>query len=339
MTVSRALRGDVRQKRAPTAALVRRIHEVAEQIGYKVDWKAKALRSGKTHLIGLLEVDPSESRWHASAVIEGLVDELQQSGFSLVLVRVGHGRDQLLDARFDGLLVDHFVHVDELKAIRKAGLPSVLINAPRRAGLPSVMLDHKAAGRIAGTLLADLGHRRIAYLRQSTRAQSTWPQHAYELWREGIEHALRATGDEFELIDMVPEAEVSGSMDDQANYWPIVEELFSVPSRPTAVVADCTKRSVEAVLANLGRLGLACPDDVSVLNMQDSEACGWLTPALTALEMPYELLGRAAAQRLLHLVGGEGPPPPPPDLAPRLVVRQSTGPAGVTPPQPDAAPR
>jgi LacI family transcriptional regulator len=73
-----------------------------------------------------------------------------------------------------------------------------------------------------------------------------------------------------------------------------------------------------------GRLGIAVPEDLSVVGFDDIDAAAHATPPLTTVSQDLEHKGRVAARVALDLVAGRKPRVP--RLTADLVVRESTGP-------------
>ena len=75
--------------------------------------------------------------------------------------------------------------------------------------------------------------------------------------------------------------------------------------------------------------GVDVPGDLSVTGYDDTEISAHLQPSLTTISTDVTEWGRAAANGLLEVIAGR----PLPDVGlepPRLVVRDSTGPARTT---------
>ncbi|HMO25618.1 MAG TPA: LacI family DNA-binding transcriptional regulator, partial [Tepidisphaeraceae bacterium] len=88
VTVSKVLRGKVKGSWARSAERVQQIHKVAEELGYQVDWRARALKTRRTHMIGLLNTDRPETRLHDPRLLSGLIETLGNAGYSAVFYRV-----------------------------------------------------------------------------------------------------------------------------------------------------------------------------------------------------------------------------------------------------------
>ncbi len=105
-------------------------------------------------------------------------------------------------------------------------------------------------------------------------------------------------------------------------------EVMSQPARPTAIVAGNDMLALGCYTA-LERLGLSCPEDVSVVGFNDMPFMDRLSPPLTTVRIPHYDLGTQAAELLLERMSHDGAPLKIVLLAPQLVVRGSTGPAPV----------
>lgn len=92
-------------------------------------------------------------------------------------------------------------------------------------------------------------------------------------------------------------------------------------------------QSALGLLGGLWRAGRSVPGDVSVVGFDDVPEAAHLVPALTTVRQDFAALGRRALDVLLVRLAGGRPEHQP--LAPRLVVRASTGPPpGGRPPGP-----
>ncbi|WP_285138491.1 LacI family DNA-binding transcriptional regulator [Microbacterium sp. lyk4-40-TSB-66] len=98
----------------------------------------------------------------------------------------------------------------------------------------------------------------------------------------------------------------------------------AVASGATAVIAynDLVALGLEAGMAELGRV---CPDDVSIVGIDDIDLAGAVTPSLTTVRMPIARSGALAVELLLQAMVG-GTPTDETVLPSQLIVRSSTAP-------------
>src|SRR3990172_11878636 len=105
-TVARILRGDVRGSHRRSAATAERIQQLAREMGYRPNLRARAFSRGRTHGIGLLYTDDA---WIFEGVntevVNSLVRSLQREGYHLVFAPIdetGSWEEIVLGGQIDG---------------------------------------------------------------------------------------------------------------------------------------------------------------------------------------------------------------------------------------------
>lgn len=332
VTVSKVLRGKIKGSWPRSAAQAERIREVADELGYRVDWRARALKTKRTHMIGLLTTDKPETHTFDARVLNGLIETFGEAGYHLVFVRVGkgsRGRD-FADARFDGIVIDYHLEPEELEVIQQAKLPAVIINAPGPDGAVSVMPDHFGAGRVAAEHLLELGHESIGFVQTSVQEQSRWPHHMIAMWREGIRAAMRDAGHLDRYVDIIPQGNPDLPIEDAEVYYEAIHDVLASPDRPTALIVNNPRRAINKVLVHRERLGLNIPEDLSFITMEDMQELDWCSPPISSVRIPFGRLGEAAATQLLKLIESDdddrSAPADTSSMVSSLVPRQSTAP-------------
>jgi DNA-binding LacI/PurR family transcriptional regulator len=105
--------------------------------------------------------------------------------------------------------------------------------------------------------------------------------------------------------------------------------MLQLAERPTAVIASTDVLAI-GLLHEAHRRGILVPDELSVAGFDDIALAAYTVPALTTVRMPIRDMVAAA----VRMVIGDGPSAAmdrrlAPLVQPSLVVRASTGPAGV----------
>jgi LacI family transcriptional regulator len=103
-------------------------------------------------------------------------------------------------------------------------------------------------------------------------------------------------------------------------------KLLARSDRPTALVGFNDKIAVGAFHAAAER-GLRVPQDVSITGFDDIELARATLPRLTTVAQPLQEMGRMAVTQLIRLQGRQKLDALHVELATKLVVRDSTGPA------------
>ena len=172
-TVARALNGENKEKSTRSASRADRIRSIAEQMGYRPNWRAKAFAEGKTRSVGLFQ-----PKWWAlldgvnSSIVEGFVSELYKHKYHVVLVPVGDDdgeewRRIIVEQRVDGCAMLQQIGgaaTDVLGTISRYEMPAVLLNNDHGKGkIPSVLIDDYSGAVLAAKHLKLLGHTKVGF--------------------------------------------------------------------------------------------------------------------------------------------------------------------------------
>ncbi len=312
--VSYALRGE-----RVSAATIERVQKIADQLGYTADPVARALRGGRTGTVGLI-VGSLADYWQQT-LAHGLQRELRSHGLHTILADADGDPAAELDLarrlvaqRVDGLLVAPIGPAGGAWADLAEQLPTVTI-AGRLAGanvVGEVQFDQTTGVAEVLRHLKAFGHERIAVLSWAVEASPDRP----------TENAVRQQAAVLGLnCEIVPCAySLDGSR-------PLALEVLERADRPTAIF--CLSDSIAyGVLHGCRELGLAIPDDVTVVGFDDHPLSRLVDPSLTTVNWSVDRVARLAAGFLTdHLEGRSSERHV--VIAPSLVVRASSGPASV----------
>lgn len=325
-TVSYVLNGQA-NGRVPDETQQRVLDAIAE-LGYEPDARAQALRSGDTHTIGLIVPDIRNPHFWEHA--EGVTQEARASGYHLLLSDTAldseYARDIFKDLsrrRIDGLIImGGFIDQSEeakniLTMLLKRRLPIVeLIDHDVDYQVDFVGSDYRAATAEVMSYLLSLQHRRIGMI-------------------YGVATPELAADRLQPYEDMLQAASLPVAQELIARCGPTIEEgyraalrLLNIPERPTAVIAINDLLAV-GVLRAASDLGLNVPLDLSVVGYDDIHVADYLVPRLTTVSKNAVRVGREAVRQLLARIADPDLPYQKLSIPPRLIIRESTGPAPV----------
>jgi DNA-binding LacI/PurR family transcriptional regulator len=188
----------------------------------------------------------------------------------------------------------------------------VVVGYASQSAIPSVHADDYGGALQATRHLIGLGHHQIGVI------NSVWRPFAIEERLRGVRDALGEAGLSLAAAQLST-GDFSVESGEQAG-----AQLLGGPERPTAIFA-LNDRMALGVIRAATAMGLAIPDDLSVVGFDDISLAALLKPALTTVSQPGFALGEAAASTLFRLLSGE-PPNAPAALSTDLIVRGTTGP-------------
>ncbi|MGC5170342.1 LacI family DNA-binding transcriptional regulator [Microbacterium sp. DT81.1] len=310
-TISKVLngRGDVA---ASTRILV---EDQLERLGYA---RRGESRSEFIEVV-LHELD---SNWSLE-VIEGVRDVAASSGRTISLSVNG---DRY--APTEGWIIDVVRRRPIGVVLVFAGLPPSARRTLQARGIPFVILDPTGdpapdvpgigsanwqGGVLATRHLIELGHRVIGAIMGPDDMMSSLAR------IDGFRSAMSSAS-----LEVHPEWERFGEVNVESGEQ-IAGEVLAMPETPTAIFAGSDLQAMGVVRAARLR-GLDVPRDLSVVGYDDIPLASISTPRLTTVHQPLRRMAEEATRLLLRMRGGEEPATTRIDLAPTLVVRESTAP-------------
>lgn len=315
MTVSNVLNG----KSGVSEQTRRRVLQLAERLGYQPNLSARALKGGRSGLIGVMTLDLTGQ--YGLEIVRGIADELAEAERELLInatyqdaVRESDRVEFLGRGLVDGvLMVAPALEEQTVAAVRSRSLPCVVID-PRRmdVGLPRVTVDNYHGMRAGTQHLLDMGHTRIAYIRGDVGMDSTSARF------QGYCDALRLAGVE------VRENLLASCDFTRAGGFRTAAQLIR-DHAPTALVAGADSIALGAVDAARAH-GLQVPDQFSVVGFDDLPQAAQSFPGLTTVRQPLHDMGQMAARALLSLIDGQPLLMENMQLPTTLIVRNTTAP-------------
>lgn len=290
----------------------RRVLQIADEMGYVPDDRARKLRQNSSRLLGI--AFELQQPFHGD-VVEQVYLAAAESGYDLALSAFAPTRDEetavesLIRERCDGLIVLGLkTHADNLR--RFAGRVPVVSVARRLKDAPFLGIvrgDDKAGLRMAVKYLAGLGHKRIAHIDGADAPGSADRRESYRRTMKQLGFG--------EYIDVI-----AGGLSEEDGARGLTE-LLTRPKPPTAVIAF-NDRCATGALDSAARTGLRVPTDISIMGYDDSRLARVPHVQMTTVSQDARELARAAVDLAIEQL--EGSAPREIVVEPRLVVRETT---------------
>jgi DNA-binding LacI/PurR family transcriptional regulator len=326
-TVSYALSG----KRAVAEATRRRIQEVIDELDYRPNAAARALKEGRTRTLGLV-IPPAGGRltFMQLEFVASVMEAAAGADLDVLLSPSGGDHDRSFERIVSGRRVDGVILMEirlddpRVTRLQRAGMPFVTIGRTARPdGMCWVDVDYAALIGRCVDHLADLGHRHIALINRSAElvASGYGPGHRA---REGFTEAIARRG-------------VGGSefcCDDNAKAGQAcVREIMRTHPGITAA-ATINEPALPGIQRALEHAGLDIPRRFSIAGVAARHWAEEFHPQLTAADLPAAQMGATAVDFLIERIAKPGAPPRQQLLAPPISLRDSTGPGPKTPAPP-----
>ena len=299
-----------------------RVLEVAKELKYRHNLHARALRMGKTQLIGLLMFD-LDTRI-ALLKLEAIDAAVTARGYrSLIRNAAGHAdMEPQFIREYAGGAVEGLIIVQptgelsakSLEPLLSSDVPIVTLEPIEGSSLDCVTVDREHGAYVAVKHLLNLGHRRIGML----HAEQSDLHFAPRL--EGYRKALSEYGIEIDESLLV-ETRVSYHGGCEA-----ARELIERKTGATALFCDNDEVAIGAMKAVRGA-GLRIPDDMALIGFDNIEAGAFAPVPLTTVAQPVDDVAALAVEMLFARMDGSAKDRPAilTRLKPHLVVRESCG--------------
>ena len=298
-TVSRV----VNNEGGVSASLVKRVEDAVAELGYRIDDRARNLRTRErsADTIGFVLVDVSNPFF--GGLLRGIEEMASERGCLVLSGSTDRDpvREQQLIESFVGRRVDGLVIVYsgsnslELRSEAARGLPVVFLDLePEGSTMDLVRSDHYGGAKLATEHLLAHGHTDIAFFADDGAVFSA------TLRQQGFVDAMAEAG-----IDVSDNRMVTGSHSSDEWQSIVFDHLDSGP-HPTAIFSAQNTITVGTIAALHAR-GLR--NTIAQVGFDDIALADVLSPGITVVQQDPLELGRRAAERLFARIDGEDGPP------------------------------
>lgn len=312
-TVSRVLSGD---SYGVSESAVRRVEAAVEKLGYVRNSLASGMRTKRSQTILLIIPDITNSFW--AEVARGVQDSFDSIGYSVVLANSDWERDRerryIQLARMnkvDAVLIN--APDIETSELEELSCPVVLLGERSNPGaLPMVGTNTYEAILEALEYLYSIGHRDIALVHHDRHDSEGYGSSRLKAYRRFMEEKGLAFREDrlFQLPLTID------------NGVEIARQIVDMNNPPEAIISGNDLLAM-GLLQELSRRGVAVPQDLSIIGIDDIPSARMTHPALTTIEKPKREIGRIAAGLVLDLLEGKAVQPV--HLLPtRLIIRETS---------------
>ena len=283
-------------------ATATRIDAAISALDYRPSALAQRLSTGKSFAVGLVAPEIREPFF--AEIASAVEDEADRHGYTVFITSTRSDRarelaslERLADRQMDGLLLmTNSPDAASLASVisRRRNVVVMDEDVPG-VDVPRLFVENAEGMRQATRHLIEHGHRRIAYLGGPDGLLTVSERRAGFI-DTMAEEGLSVPAEYLAFGSFAPEAARMATL-----------RLLDLPLPPTAIIASSDYIAMGAVLALRDR-NVSIPGDISLIAFDDAAFGALMTPPLTAIRQPVDLIGRRGFQLLLDLLEGREPP-------------------------------
>lgn len=281
-----------------------RIRSIIKEVNYQPNTVAKALRSSKSSIIGVMTEDLSV--WQTGSIVQGVTHYAQQNGYSVILSDLGlkdkiktdydsiykyrgvisKELQRLQAVRVDGVI---FVgmHDRDVKGLIETDIPLVYAYCTtENADDVQVGYDNREISKKITQMLLTCYGEEIAIIGGPIQSAPAGQRMA------GVEEAYADAG-----ISMNLKLRQNGNWEFESGMQACRDILKA--GYPVKAIYAMNDLMALGAIRQIRDCGLQVPDDIGVIGFDDSEY-GWFSnPSLTTVHVPLDEIGRESAAALI----------------------------------------
>ena len=277
----------------------KRVLQVAQKLGYRRNFAAASLRSGKSNTIAVIPSDISNKFF--AGISRCIEDKAHQYGYTVFFAssdesaqKLGEVMDAVLAHNIDGVIVAPCTGGED--AIQKAldsKVPVVLLDRDVEGlgGVGKVLLNDVEAGRMATGLLIERGFKNIEMISYTLGISSLSEREAgyrkammdHDLYDNARVH-YTTYGDATNDVERFIKNAVERGVD-----------AFFLPTYSLSAMA----------LSAMKKLGLKTPENLAILGFDESDIYYLYETTVSHIVQPLKALGEKSVEALVSMIQGK----------------------------------
>lgn len=277
----------------------KRVLNVAQRLGYRRNFAAASLRSGRSNTIAVIPNDISNKFF--AGISRCIEEEAGKSGYTVFFAsseesaeRLSNVIDAVLAHNVDGLIVAPCTDGESaLATALNTNVPVVLLDRDIEdlTNVGKVLLDDVAAGQMATQALIDNGYKNVEMVSYNLGISS------FSERENGYRKAMMDN-------DLYDKAKVH-----YTTYATAAEDVENL-------IKDAVKRGVDGlflptyslsaqVLSAMKKIGLKTPDDLAIVGFDESDIYSLYETTVSHIVQPLTELGKKSVDVLLGMIQGQ----------------------------------
>tara|TARA_R110002073_G_scaffold108336_1_gene243316 strand:+ start:28198 stop:29220 length:1023 start_codon:yes stop_codon:yes gene_type:complete len=290
--VSKAMHGDSRISTKTKEAVQR----VAKELNYQPNHLASALRSGKSHLVGV--IIPKTNSNFFSSVIQNIEEVLNKEGYQIIITQSNESYqkecdsiDALLFTQVDGIIAsmaNETVDLQHYQKIKSKGIPLILFDRGENdLNVDYIGIDDYNSSHVIVEHLVQQGCSRIAHIGGYKHTR---------IYNNRIRGYIDALKKHQLPLDDELLIESSLTIEDGRNK---MLQLLSLKQRPDAVYVASDYAALGA-LQVLNENLIKIPDEIALIGFGNEPFTDMVAPKISSMNQHSAEIGKLAALTFLN---------------------------------------
>lgn len=276
-----------------------RVNQAIQQLGYKPNYNAIALKTKRSRVIGIIIPDITNAYYSVMASL--LEKRLTKEGYVVLINSTSYKEkvEMLILQKLLSYNVEAFIVTYEFSCakcweiLKGSGKEVIAIEAgPSGSMFPQIETDNFYGAYIATEYLIKCGRKKIAYIDQNSGIDVLRNR------KRGYREALKQSSQKEELIlkeEDAPESKCEEGIS-------VGKKLLGTDIDGVVVSSD---EITVGILKTLISSGVKVPEDMAVIGYDDIPAAKLFIPELTTISQPMTDICENAVDMLLKTIHGE----------------------------------
>lgn len=274
----------------------KKIIETANSIGYRPNYIAQSLATGKTLSIGLIV--PSLNNYFFSTLLDAIARKAMEYNYIILVSLYENNPDfeykcisNLIDRQVDGLILFSTSNTtSSIDLIKQYKVPTVLL-LNEVCDLPCVSIDYRQAMYDATNYVISKNYNNLIFL---------CPPLEHEKDRNIFAIKQRHMGF-MESLDLHKDKNITNLVIGSSDYLDKINSIRFDHLSKTAILCSSDIYALE-VIRLLKTKGVNIPQDVGVMGFDGIDIISYLEPSVATVSIPIAQVGETAAQHLIDVI-------------------------------------
>ncbi|NOY08519.1 MAG: LacI family transcriptional regulator [Spirochaetes bacterium] len=277
-----------------------RIKAAIDKLGYRPNFTAKSLKTGRFHRVGIISAAKGPFYWD---VLDYIEETLSEWGYFINIAITRESEQSRLkiiqlvkNKQVDGVIIFPLLSGEDdniIDYLKKMGDKFVVLDRLYDDdSMHQIATDNYEAGRTAARVLLKRGHKDFLFIWGVKDVFS-----AHERFK-GFYEELKNAG-----ITLEDNRQIMGEFTAEHTYNTVIDSFSELP-RFTAVFASNDPSAIGFIRA-AEKNGLKTPVDFSIIGFDNADFSAYTNPRLATFRQPVQTLGTLAARMLISRIEGK----------------------------------